>query len=158
MGLLILLNNGIKECFEGLKFDFTSHGEEHPNKILYLLLSIDLYETVIGLVCCDEDCYNKSISELEYDLPAFVEIDDYILWGEDRILLRVSKKDHALLEASRAKFAIFLKNLPNSEITAKAKDIIAEVDKLKHNREYILRKLKEAMLYSSFPGKCQYLQ
>ena len=116
-----------------------------------------LYDIVIRLACCDDDYYNESISELENDLPKFVKDGDHIFWGEDRILLRVSMKDHALLEASLTKFLVLFKNLHNSEFTAMAKDIIAEVDKLKPNREYILRKLKEAMLYDNFPGKCQYL-
>jgi hypothetical protein len=79
-------------------------------------------------------------------------------WCRDRIILNVTEKDQALLGACRKKFSIFLRNIPDSELMIEAKNIIAKVDQMKSEREQILAKLEEAMLYAYFPGKCRYLQ
>jgi len=164
INLFSSLRAGIRECFEGLKFDFTSRGKEYPSNYAYLLFSADLYKFVIGLESDSDfyDHYKELNSESEDDPSEFVKDGDHILFGKefggDRILLRVLEKDQALLEACLKKFLVFLKNIPNSELMVMAKDIIAMVDQLKPKREYILRKLEEALLYANFPGKCQYLQ
>ncbi|MFZ2470529.1 MAG: hypothetical protein WAW52_01175 [Methanothrix sp.] len=159
INLLSYLKNGISESFEGLKFDFTYNGKEYPSNYAYRLLSSDLYDMVISLESGNGvDHYKESISKFENEFPVVVKNGDYIQWGGDRIFLRVPSKDKVLLEACLKKFLVFLKNIPDSEFMVMAKDIIAKVDQLKSEREHILRKLKEAMLYAYFPGKCQYLQ
>jgi len=55
------------------------------------------------------------------------------------------------------RFLAFFENIPSSEFIKMARDIIAEVDKLKPERDRILRELEQALLYSNFPGNCQYL-
>lgn len=156
--MLLSLKRGVSECFEGLNFDFTSQGEEYPSNYAYLLLSMNLYDTIISLESGNDiGLHREYISELENNFPVLVKNCDQIQWGRDRILERVHMNDQALLEASLKKFLVFLKNIPNSEFIVMAKDIYAKVDQLKSEREYILRKLEEAMLYANFPGRCPYL-
>ncbi|MDD1754717.1 MAG: hypothetical protein LUQ63_03750, partial [Methanothrix sp.] len=78
-------------------------------------------------------------------------------WGGDRILLSVAEKDQAILEGCIKNFSAFLINIPHSEFIVLAKYIIAMADRMKPERDYILRKLEESMLYANFPGKCEYL-
>jgi hypothetical protein len=159
MELLSALKTGISECFEGLKFDFIYNGEELPGNHMYIIVSMDLYETVISLVSgTDAGHYKESISEYEKYFLVFAKDGDHITYGEGGFSLRVPSRDQALLEACLKKFLVFLKKVPESEFVVMGKDTIAKVDQMKSEREYILTKLKEAMLYAYFPGKCQYLQ
>jgi hypothetical protein len=159
VNLLSSLKSGISECFQDLKFDFTSHGNKYPSKHAFLLISMGLYDMVIHLDQGDGVEYNEeSISALDQMLHTFVRKNgDNIQWGEDRILLSVTEEDQALFDECMKKFSILLINIPNSEFMVMAKDIIALVGRMKPEREHILRKLREAMLYANYPGKCQYL-
>jgi hypothetical protein len=157
MNLLSALITGISGCFEGLKFDFTYNGKEYPSNHMYRLFSLYFYEIVINLVSGnDVDHYDELISEDENDFLVFAKDGDHIIWGEDGFSLRSPSKDQALLEACLKKFLVFSKNIPNSEFMVMGKDTIAKVDQMKSERENILAKLKEAMLYAYFRGRCQY--
>jgi hypothetical protein len=176
VNLLTSLKIGISECFEGLKFDFTSNGKEYPTKYAFLLLAMGLYDMVIHL---DPD--EKAISQLEHILSSeleripFFKLEhilssesdaiilkengDRIQWGGNRILLSVSKKDQALLESCLKKLLVLglLSNMPNSNFMVMVKEIKNEVNHLRSKREHIVKELEGAMHYSIFPGECQYL-
>jgi len=157
--LISALSTGILECFDGLDLHFIHDNEHYLEDYDCYLSPLILYDVVLRLESDDEG-YNhhmKFFSWLENNAP-IVEEGDHVLWGKVMPYLRVPKKDRALLDAGVPKFLTFFENIPSSEFTAMARDIIATVDNLKPERDRVLRELGQAMLYANFPGNCQYLE
>jgi hypothetical protein len=156
--LISALSTGILECFDGLDLHFIYDNEHYRGDYDCYLSPLILYDVVLRLESNDEgyDHHMKFFSWLENNAP-IVEEGDHVLWGKVIPYLRVPKKDRALLETSVPKFLAFFENIPSSEFITMARDIIATVDKLKSERDRILRELEQTLLYANLPGNCQYL-
>lgn len=97
-------------------------------------------------------------ADLKHNFQSFIkENGNYIQWGVNRFSMNDFQKDQALLESCMKKFSFFLINIPTSKFMCMVEEIKTMVDKLKAQRENILKELEGAMYHSIFPGECQYL-
>jgi len=153
------LRDEILKCFIGLNLRFVYNGEHHLEDYECYLNPLILYDIVLGLVSEDDGYHNYEmfLSWLECNAP-IVENGDHVLWGETISYLRVPVKDRALMDAGVPRFLAFLRDIQHSEHVGIAADISKKVEELKTKRIAMLRDLERALLYSNFPGACQYLK
>jgi hypothetical protein len=153
------LKDEIQKCFVGLELRFVFDGEHHLEDYECYLNPQLLYSVVANLEHDYEGFHNYEmlLSWLECNAP-IVEKGNHVLWGETISYLRVPIRDRALMDAGVPRFLAFLKNIQQSEYMGIAADIIKKVEDLKAKRIAILRDLERALLYSNFPGACQYLK
>lgn len=94
---------------------------------------------------------------LTEDAWPIIEKGDYILWGKDIPYLRVPNSDRANLEAGAPRFISFFEKISESKFPSMVVDLESKVDELKREREDLIIKLKNCLLYTGFPGECKYL-